>query len=132
MTAIEKELEKLIEPALRGKPNSPLMWTSKSLRKLSAELKLKGFNVSHKLAGKILKEKGFSLQANRKADEGKSNPDRNAQFEYMHLKVKDLQENSQPVISVDAKKKELVGNFKDNGKEWHKEKNRTKSKYMIF
>jgi len=65
---------------------------------------------------------GFGLQANRKTEEGKSHPDRNAQFEYIHLKVKDFQEKGQPVISVDAKKKELVGNFKNNGKEWHKEK----------
>lgn len=132
LPAIEKELGKLIEPALRGEPDSPLMWTSKSLRKLSAELKLKGFNVSHKLVGEILKEKGFSLQANRKTDEGKSHPDRNAQFEYIHLKVKDFQENGQPVISVDAKKKELVGNFKNNGKEWHKAKEPDKVKVYDF
>lgn len=68
------------------------------------------------MVGEILKEKGFSLQANRKTDEGKGHPDRNAQFEYIHLRVKEFQENSQPVISVDAKKKELVGNFKNNGR----------------
>jgi len=132
LPAIEKELEKLIEPALRGEPDSPLMWTSKSLRKLSVELKLKGFNVSHKLVGEILKAKGFSLQANRKTDEGKGHPDRNAQFEHIHLKVKDFQENNQPVISVDAKKKELIGNFKNNGKEWHKEKEPQKVKVYDF
>jgi hypothetical protein len=132
LPAIEKELEKLIEPALRGEPDSPLMWTSKSLRKLSVELKLKGYNVSHKLVGEILKAKGFSLQANRKTDEGKSHPDRNAQFEHIHLKVKDFQENNQPVISVDAKKKELIGNFKNNGKEWHKEKEPQKVKVYDF
>ena len=132
LPAIEKELEKLIEPALRGEPDSPLMWTSKSLRKLSAELKLKGFNVSHKLVGEILKEKGFSLQSNRKTDEGKSHPDRNAQFEYIHLRVNDFQEDGQPVISVDAKKKELVGNFKNNGKEWHKKKEPDKVKVYDF
>ncbi len=119
---LKKELEKLIEPALRGEPESPLMWTSKSLRKLSTELKSKGFNVSHKLVGEILKEQGFSLQANRKTDEGKNHPDRNAQFEHIHHKIKEFQKNGQPVISVDAKKKELVGNFKNNGKELHKEK----------
>jgi hypothetical protein len=132
LPAIEKELEKLIEPALRGEPDSPLMWTSKSLRKLSVELKLKGFNVSHKLVGEILKAKGFSLQANRKTDEGKGHPDRNQQFEHIHLKVKDFQENNQPVISVDAKKKELIGNFKNNGKEWHKEKEPEKVKVYDF
>lgn len=129
---IEKELEKLIEPALRGEPDSPLMWTSKSLRKLSAELKSKGFDVSHKLVGEILKDKGFSLQANRKTDEGKSHPDRNAQFEHIHHMIKYYQENHQPVISVDAKKKELVGNFKNNGKEWHKEKEPEKVKVYDF
>ncbi|MDP1725350.1 MAG: ISAzo13 family transposase, partial [Bacteroidota bacterium] len=132
LPAIEKELDKLIEPALRGEPDSPLMWTSKSLRKLSAELKSIGFDVSHKLVGEILKSKGFSLQANRKTDEGKSHPDRNAQFEHIHLKVKDFQENNQPVISVDAKKKELVGNFKNNGKEWHREKEPEKVKVYDF
>ena len=70
-----------------------------------------------------LKGKGFSLQANRKTDEGKSHPDRNAQFEHIHLKVNEYQTQSQPVISVDAKKKELVGNFKNIGKEWHRKKN---------
>ncbi|MHC1776610.1 MAG: ISAzo13 family transposase [Lentimicrobium sp.] len=122
LPAIEEALENLIEPALRGEPDSSLMWTSKSLRKISNELKYKGFNVSHKLVGEILKEKGFSLQANRKTDEGKSHPDRNAQFEHIHQKVKDFQAIGQPVISVDAKKKELVGNYKNNGKEWHKSK----------
>lgn len=122
LPAIEEALENLIEPALRGEPDSSLMWTSKSLRKISAELKLKGYNVSHKLVGEILKAKGFSLQANRKTDEGKSHPDRNAQFEHIHQKVKDFQAICHPVISVDAKKKELVGNYKNNGKEWHKSK----------
>lgn len=129
---IEKELEILIEPALRGEPDSPLMWTSKSLRKLSSELKLKGLNVSHKLVGEILKEKGFSLQANRKTDEGKSHPDRNKQFEYIHHKVKEYQKEGQPVISVDAKKKELIGNYKNNGREWHKEKMPEKVKVYDF
>ncbi len=117
---IEKELEKLVEPSLRGEPESSLLWTSKSLRKLSDELKNIGYNVSHRLVGEILTANGFSLQANRKTDEGKSHPDRNAQFEYIHEKIKEFQELSLPVISVDAKKKELVGNFKNNGKEWHK------------
>jgi len=132
LPAIEKELDKLIEPALRGEPDSPLMWTSKSLRKLSAELKSRGYDVSHKLVGEILKNKGFSLQANRKTDEGKSHPDRNSQFEHIHNKINEFQENEQPVISVDAKKKELVGNFKNNGKELHKEKQPEKVKVYDF
>ncbi len=111
-------LDSLLEPALRGEPESSLLWTSKSLRKLSTELKKEGYNVSHKLVGELLKEKGFSLQANRKTFEGKSHPDRDSQFEFIHYRVKEFQMNQMPVISVDAKKKELVGNFKNNGKEW--------------
>ena len=104
---IELELSKLLEPALRGEPDSPLMWTSKSLRKLSAELKSKGLLVSHKLVGEILKKNGFSLQANRKTDEGKSHPDRNAQFEHIHFMVKFFQKENHPVISIDAKRENL-------------------------
>jgi len=116
--SISSKLDSLLEPALRGEPESSLLWTSKSLRKLSEELKKEGYNVSHKLVGELLKEKGFSLQANRKTFEGKSHPDRDAQFEYIHYRVKEFQMNQLPVVSVDAKKKELVGNFKNNGKEW--------------
>jgi len=115
---ISKVLDTLIEPALRGEPESALLWTSKSLRKLSDELKQQGFNVSHKLVGQLLKTKGFSLQANRKTFEGKGHPDRDSQFEFIHYRVKEFQANELPVVSVDAKKKELVGNFKNNGKEW--------------
>lgn len=129
---IKIELAKLIEPALRGEPDSPLMWTSKSLRKLSSELKSIGLNVSHNLIGEILNEEGFSLQANRKTDEGKSHPDRNAQFEHIHLKVKEFQSQNQPVISVDAKKKELVGNFKNIGKELCRKKEPEKVKVYDF
>jgi hypothetical protein len=89
---------------------------------LSEELKTKGFNVSHKLVGEILKKQGFSLQANRKTYEGKGHPDRDEQFNYIHQKVVHFQSENNPVISVDAKKKELVGNFKNNGREWQKEK----------
>lgn len=122
MPTIEIELAKLIEPALRGEPDSALKWTSKSLRKLSAELKLKALNVSYRVVGEILKKNGFSLQANRKTNEGKSHPDRNEQFEHIHNKIKEYQIQSQPVISVDAKKKELVGNFKNIGKELRRKK----------
>lgn len=137
-TMAEKEpqigsaLTKLIEPALRGEPDSPLLWTSKSLRKLSAELKTQGFNVSHNYIGELLKEKGFSLQANRKTDEGKSHPDRNAQFEHIHETIKTYQSECQPVISVDAKKKELVGNFKNAGKELCRKKEPEKVKVYDF
>ena len=129
---IKIELAKLVEPALRGEPDSPLMWTSKSLRNLSAELKAVGLNVSHNLVGEILNEEGFSLQANRKTDEGKSHPDRNAQFEYIHQKILEFQSQNQPVISVDAKKKELVGNFKNVGKELCRKKEPEKVKAYDF
>jgi len=129
---IIEELDKLIEPALRGEPDSALQWTSKSLRKLSEELKSRSFEVSHKLVGELLKVKGFSLQANRKTDEGKGHEDRDAQFEFIHYRLKEFQANGQPVISVDAKKKELVGNFKNNGKEWHKKGTPTQVKVYDF
>lgn len=116
---IEKELELLIEPYTRGDPESPLKWTSKSTRKLAEALEEKGFKVSHVTVAEILASMGYSLQANKKALEGSSNhPDRNAQFEYINEKAKAFQNDKQPVISVDTKKKELVGNFKNNGKEY--------------
>lgn len=117
-----KELESLLEPAVRGEPESPLLWTSKSLRKISEELKSRGYPISYNLVGLLLKEQGFSLQANRKTYEGKSHPDRDEQFNYIHKKVKKFQKENQPVISIDAKKKELVGNFKANGREWEPKK----------
>lgn len=129
---IKVELAKLVEPALRGEPDSPLMWTSKSLRNLATELKAIGLNVSHNLVGEILNEEGFSLQANRKTDEGKSHPDRNAQFEHIHQKIQEFQSQNQPVISVDAKKKELVGNFKNVGKEYCRKKEPEKVKAYDF
>ena len=132
MPGIKVELTKLIEPALRGEPDSPLLWTSKSLRKLSDELKSSGFDVSHNLVGEILQEEGFSLQANRKTDEGKSHPDRNDQFEHIHRKVQEYQSQKQPVISVDAKKRELVGNFKNVGKEYRRKKEPEKVKAYDF
>jgi len=116
---IEKELELLIEPYTRGDPESPLKWTSKSTRKLAEALGGKGFKVSHVTVSEMLSSMGYSLQANRKTLEGSSNhPDRNEQFEYINEKVKAFQADKQPVISVDTKKKELVGNFKNNGKEY--------------
>jgi len=111
-------LKNIIEPHTRGEPESALLWTSKSLRKISLELKAEGFSVSYRVIGEILKSEGFSLQANKKTDEGKSHPDRNAQFHHIHQKAIAFQNAGNPVISVDAKKKELVGNFKNNGREW--------------
>jgi len=132
MPKIEETLAKLIEPAVRGEPDSPLLWTSKSLRNLSTELKENGFIVSHTSVGEILKKNGFSLQANRKTDEGKSHPDRNAQFEHIHAKIKEYQSENQPIISVDAKKKELVGNFKNAGKKFCRKKEPEKVKVYDF
>ena len=116
---IKAELKKIIEPHTRGEPESILLWTSKSLRKISNELEAKGYPVSHRVVGKILKSEGFSLQANRKTDEGGDHPDRNDLFNHIHQKVIAFQNEGNPVISVDAKKKELIGNFKNGGKEWH-------------
>jgi hypothetical protein len=115
------DLNALVELAARGDPMSPLRWTSKSLRKLAAELRELGHKISHTLVGELLKRLGFSLQANRKIREGDSHPDRDAQFCYINAQVAaDLAEN-EPVISVDTKKKELVGDFKNAGREWRPE-----------
>ncbi len=112
------DLEDLVEPVTRGDPESPLRWTCKSLRNLAYELKSKGHNVSHDLVGRLLEQLDYSLQANSKTSEGASHPDRNAQFEYIYQTVKSFQRDSQPVISVDTKKKELVGDFKNSGREY--------------
>ncbi len=103
-----------------GDPESPLRWTTKSLRKISEILNEEGYNISHTKVGKLLKKAGFSMQAPRKRNEGKSHPDRDEQFKYINSKTIEFQNEGQPVISVDAKKKELVGNFTNVGKEYHK------------
>jgi hypothetical protein len=114
---LRTDLEKLIEPVTRGEPESPLRWTSKSLRKLAEELKAMGHKTSHRMVERLLQQMGYSLQANQKTIEGSFQPDRDAQFEHIHQKVKEFQASGQPVISVDTKKKELVGDFKNNGRE---------------
>jgi hypothetical protein len=114
---LRSDLEGLIEPVTRGDPESPLRWTSKSVRKLADELKRMGHKTSHRMVAELLREMGYSLQANRKTLEGSDHPDRNAQFEHIHNKVKEFQSCGQPVVSVDTKKKELVGDFKNSGKE---------------
>jgi hypothetical protein len=116
--AVEAELLKLIEPTVRGEPESPILWTTKSLRTISAELGTRGYSISRNRVAELLKKNDFSLQANRKTDEGKSHPDRDAQFQSIHDKVVAFQSANQPIISVDTKKKELVGNFKNQGKQW--------------
>lgn len=115
---LKSDLEKLIDPTTRGEPQSPLKWTFKSTRTLSDELNQIGHYTSHKMVAELLKEMGYSLQANRKTREGGSHPDRNAQFEQINATVLEFQADGQPVISVDTKKKELVGDFKNAGQEW--------------
>jgi Rhodopirellula transposase DDE domain len=114
---LEGDLERLVDPVTRGDPESPLRWTCKSVRKLAEELQRLDHEVSHTLVAELLQAKDYSLQANSKTIEGSSHPDRNAQFEYISGKVKQYLGSGQPVISVDTKKKELVGNFKNGGRE---------------
>jgi len=112
------ELERLVEPATLGGPMRPLIWVSKSMDKLAATLTAMGHPISADTVRKELVKLGFSRQSNRKADEGSKHPDRNAQFEYINKKVVAAQAKRQPVISVDTKKKELVGNFKNAGTDY--------------
>jgi transposase len=111
-------LESLVDPATRGDPQSPLRWTCKSTYTLARELTKQGHPVSARTVGRLLKDAGYSLQGNRKTKEGGAHPDRNAQFEHINATVKKFQRRGQPVISVDTKKKELVGDFKNGGREW--------------
>ena len=115
---LQSDLERLVEPVTRGDPESPLRWTCKSVRKLATELKQMGHRANRQTVAEILGQLGYSLQANRKTKEGSSHPDRNAQFEFINNKVKRYLAQGQPVISVDTKKKELVGDFKNGGREW--------------
>jgi len=114
---LREDLERLVEPVTRGDPESPLRWTCKSVRKLAEELRGIGHAVSHQLVAELLHELEYSLQANRKVLEGSQHPDRNAQFEYLNDRVQRQVAAGQPAISVDAKKKELVGPFKNGGRE---------------
>lgn len=115
---LAKILEELVESGTRGDPESPLRWTSKSTRHLSRELKSRGLRVSHTLVSSLLRESGYSLQSNVKTKEGTSHPDRNAQFEHISAVVKRRLKRNLPCISVDTKKKEIVGPFKNGGREW--------------
>jgi transposase len=112
------DLEKLIEPTTRGDPESPLRWTCKSVRRLAAELTRQGHRTSHRMVAALLQQLGYSLQANRKTIEGTRHPDRNAQFEHINARVQAYLRHGEPAISIDTKKKELVGNFKNAGREW--------------
>ena len=112
------DLESVVEPVVRGDPESPLRWTCKSLRTLAGALSDMGHVISYVTVGSLLHRLGYSLQANHKTKEGGQHPDRNAQFEFIYREVAQHQAEGQPVISVDTKKKELVGNFKNGGREW--------------
>jgi Rhodopirellula transposase DDE domain len=114
-------LDALVDPMTRGHPETPLRWTCKSTRRLAAELTRQNHPVSDRTVASLLYAAGYSLQANRKTREGKDHPDRNAQFEYISQQVGRVQKRGQPVVSVDTKKKELVGDFKNPGQEWRPE-----------
>ena len=111
-------LEALVEPTARGDPDSPLRWTCKGVRRLAAALRSQGFRIGRQTVTALLRELGYSLQANRKTREGSRHPDRDAQFEYIAARVRRFQRRGQPVISVDTKKKERLGDFKNGGREW--------------
>ncbi len=113
------DLECLIDPDTRGDPQSALRWSSKSLQKLKAALQMKGYSLSHQSVGVLLGQLGYSLQANQKVKEGSDHPDRDTQFAYINERTKSLQQAGQPVISVDCKKKEILGDFKNGGHEWN-------------
>jgi DNA-binding phage protein len=126
------DLEKLVEPTTRGHPETCLRWTCNSVRKLAEDLNRIGHRVSYPVVAELLHELGYSLQANRKTTEGDTHPDRNAQFEYIDDKVRRYIALGQPVISVDTKKKELVGDFKNGGREWRPKGNPEKVRVHDF
>ena len=114
------DLKSLVEPVTRGDPMQPLLWTSRSLRNLVTELAKKGHKVCPTVVGDLLHGMRYSLQANSKTREGDQHIDRDAQFQYINTQAKGFLAANEPVISVDTKKKELVGNFKNNGREWRR------------
>jgi elongation factor P hydroxylase len=116
----------------RGDPESFLRWTTKSTRKLAAELKRQGYRIGDRKVAGLLHQMGYSLQANAKTLEGKQHPDRNAQFEYVNAQVKQFLEQGLPLISVDTKEKELVGNFSNRGQEWQPQGEPQKTLVQIF
>jgi transposase len=116
--ALLESLERLVEPTTRGDPESPLRWTCKSTRQLAEALEQQGHPVGRQKVSELLAHLGYSLQANRKTREGSEHTDRDAQFEFINRQVREHQSRGQPVISVDTKKKELIGDFKNRGQEW--------------
>jgi hypothetical protein len=117
-TSLLDDLRLLVEPQTRGDPQSPLLWTCKSRRKLSASLRDMGHEMGRTLVGELLHKIGYRLQANRKTREGSSHADRDAQFHYLSDRVQEALATGEPVISVDTKKKELVGDFRNGGRKW--------------
>lgn len=115
----QEDREGLVEPVTRGDPESPLRWTCKSVRKLAKELSQQGHQVSHQLVSELLHERGYRVQASRKTREGGDHADRDGQFEHLNCTAQSCLAKGDPVLSVDAKKKELVGDFKNNGREGH-------------
>jgi len=119
---LPRVLETLVEPLARGDPQSPLRWTCKSTRTLAAELSRQHHPVSHEKVAQLLREMDYSLQGNRKTEEGADHPDRDAQFQYINDQVRRALAAGRPVISVDTKKKELIGNYENPGRQWRKSK----------
>lgn len=123
---IKEKLESLVEPLTRGNPESPLRWTCKSTRNLAVEMTREGWKVSDRSVAALLKEMKYSLQGNQKTLEGNQHPDRNAQFEHINNEVTEAMAQGQPVISVDTKKKELIGSYANKGRKRHKQGSATK------
>ena len=129
---LEKAILNIVEAHTVGDPMRIIIWTSKSVRNIKEELQKQGFTISHELIRQILQQNGYSLQSNRRTQEGGIHPDRDAQFEFINNKSGRFIAKNQPVVSVDCKKKELIGNYKNNGKEWVKVKNPTEVNVYDF
>jgi hypothetical protein len=129
---ILQALENIVSPHTMGNPMNPLIWTSKSIRKIAAALSKLEFNICHEAVRQCLIELGYSLQANKKTKEGGASPDRDAQFEHINKTAKEFAESKDPTISVDCKKKELIGDYKNNGQEWTPVKNPTEVNVYDF
>jgi len=125
-------IENIVSPHTMGDPMNPLRWTSKSIRKITAELLSRGYTVSHEVVRRCLIGLGYSLQINKKTKEGGNSPDRDAQFEHINSTAKEFVASNDPVISVDCKKKELIGEYKNNGQEWTPVKNPTEVNVYDF
>jgi transposase len=127
-----KTIEDIVAPHTMGDPVNPLIWTSKSIRNITKALHGVGYDICHEVVRKCLKELGYNLQSNKKTKEGGDNPDRDAQFEFINARSKDFISCKDPVISVDCRKKELIGEYKNNGQEWTKAKNPTEVNVYDF